>query len=237
MKLAHRSAIHPEGRGCSLGRAPAEPPASGEPLPLPEWEWAEADPAGVVFAANGALFSAGDHRRRAATAGLLRDFNADRFEPRRAICGGRARSHQRPPGPRNAPSSGPSRQRRPGPAQWPISRGREPVRTRARTSSGSAATASPRRRSWRRSPWIWSTSESTSAAASSSRSKSGRELRQQPRPRQVRLGEHQPPVALGRREAVGGDEGAQPRDRQALDPRHHLGFGIVGHGTTPLRGS
>ena len=37
---------------------------------------------------------------------------------------------------------------------------------------------------------------------------------EQPHPRHVDLGECEPPLALGRRQALGGDEGSQPRHRQ-----------------------
>ena len=43
------------------------------------------------------------------------------------------------------------------------------------------------------------------------------QLGQQPQPREVGLAEGEPPVALLRRDAVGGDEGAQPGHRQPLD--------------------
>ena len=66
----------------------------------------------------------------------------------------------------------------------------------------------------------------------------GHEFGKQLRPRDVGLGEGEPPLALGRRQALGGDEAAQPGHRQALDAGDDLGLGIeAAHGTTPLRGS
>jgi hypothetical protein len=63
------------------------------------------------------------------------------------------------------------------------------------------------------------------------------ELRQQPRPRQVRLDEGEPPAALGRRQALGRDEGAQPRHRQPPHLGDHLGLGIEPAHAMPFRGS
>jgi hypothetical protein len=83
VKLAHRSAVHPVGRGCYWDEHLLSH-AGGEVIALPEWEWAEAAPDGMVFAAGGALF------RQALTAlgpqppRLLRDFNGDRFAARAA---------------------------------------------------------------------------------------------------------------------------------------------------------
>jgi hypothetical protein len=78
LKFANRSAIHPPGRGCywdeHLLRAP-----DGTMLDGSDWEWAEADLAGVVYARQGALWrhEIGAEGLRAPV--LLRDFNADRF--------------------------------------------------------------------------------------------------------------------------------------------------------------
>ena len=53
-------------------------------LAYPDWEWAESDPAGIMYAEHGCLFrqsmtSHGPEARK-----LLRDFNGDHFEARAA---------------------------------------------------------------------------------------------------------------------------------------------------------
>ena len=66
----------------------------------------------------------------------------------------------------------------------------------------------------------------------------GGELGQEPQPGELGLAEGQAPVALLGRDALGGDEGAQPGDGQAVDGGHHLGLAVaLDHGSTPFRGS
>jgi hypothetical protein len=60
--------------------------------------------------------------------------------------------------------------------------------------------------------------------------------------RQIGLGEREAALRLGRTHAVGGDEGAEPGDREAADAGNDLGLGVDarrcgGHGRTPFRGS
>ena len=84
MKLSHRSAHPPPGRGCYWDEHCLVKARSGAVLTYPEWEWADADRDGIVFAEQGSLF-----RQRLTADGsldpqLLRDFNGDRFEGRQA---------------------------------------------------------------------------------------------------------------------------------------------------------
>ena len=84
VKLAHRSANPPPGRGCYWDEHLLLHAGSDTVLAYPDWEWAESDPAGIIYAEHGCLF-----RRPITTDGpgapaLLRDFNGDHFEARAA---------------------------------------------------------------------------------------------------------------------------------------------------------
>jgi hypothetical protein len=85
VKLAHRSAIHPPGTGCYWDEHILHHAGSGRLLAQPGWQWAERDPAGVVYAEDGRLFrmaiATGDGPKPPR---LLRDFNGDGFEARAA---------------------------------------------------------------------------------------------------------------------------------------------------------
>ena len=80
VKLAHRSANPPPGRGYYWDEHLLLHAGSNTVLAHPEWEWAERDAAGIIYAEQGCLF-----RRPITTNGpgaptLLRDFNGDHFE-------------------------------------------------------------------------------------------------------------------------------------------------------------
>jgi hypothetical protein len=84
VKLAHRSAHPPPGRGCYWDEHCLVQARSGVVLTYPGWEWADADRDGIVFAEQGSLF-----RQQLTADGPLapqsiRDFNGDRFQARQA---------------------------------------------------------------------------------------------------------------------------------------------------------
>ena len=56
VKLAHRSANPPPGRGCYWDEHLLLHAASETILAYPDWEWAESDPAGIIYAEQGCLF-------------------------------------------------------------------------------------------------------------------------------------------------------------------------------------
>jgi hypothetical protein len=79
VKLANRPVSGPPGRDrCRDEHLLAH--ARRAAVACSDWEWAETDPAGVVFARAGCLWRQPINRHGPAEPQLLRDFNADRFE-------------------------------------------------------------------------------------------------------------------------------------------------------------
>ena len=84
MKLAHRSANPPPGRGCYWDEHLLLHAASETILAYPDWEWAESDPAGIIYTEQGCLFRRPITIDSPGAPVLLRDFNGDHFEARAA---------------------------------------------------------------------------------------------------------------------------------------------------------
>ena len=84
VKLAHRSANPPPGRGCYWDEHLLLDAARDTVLPYPNWEWAESDRAGIIYAEHGCLFRRPITIHGLGAPALLQDFNGDYFEARAA---------------------------------------------------------------------------------------------------------------------------------------------------------
>jgi hypothetical protein len=83
-KYAHEQVGPPQGKGCYWDEHELEHAGCQRRLAFPNWEWAEADRGGLVWAERGCLFRAGLEAAGPGPARLLRDFNGMSFELRTA---------------------------------------------------------------------------------------------------------------------------------------------------------
>lgn len=84
-KLAHEQIGAPVGKGCYWDEHELEQRERGLRIACPDWEWAEWDAGRLVYACEGRLYRVDRPEGDAlGEATLVRDFNAMRFEARRA---------------------------------------------------------------------------------------------------------------------------------------------------------